>query len=171
MKFMISAALAATMAFAPVLACADTKVPEGTEFPIRIEDALSSKTATEGDRFTISLTEDVKLPDGTVLKAGYRGVGEVAVAEKNGMMGKSGKLSLRVNYLKVGDERIKLRATKASEGKGNTGNQVVGVIFLGVFAAFKGHSVEIPKGTKITAFADQDTDLVTPVAPPPSSDI
>jgi hypothetical protein len=133
-----------------------------------MEDSLSSKTANEGDRFTVSLTEDVKLPDGTVLKAGYRGVGEVAVAEKNGMMGKSGKLSLRLNYLKVGDDRIKLRATKASEGKGNTGNQVVGVIFLGVFAAFiKGHSVEIPAGTKFSAFADQDQVLATPLADAP----
>lgn len=156
------------MALAPVLACADTKVPEGTEFPVRIEEPLSSKTSNTGDRFTISLVGDVTLPDGTVLKAGYRGVGEVADAQKNGMMGKSGKLSLRVNYLKVGDERIKLRATKASEGKGNTTNQVVGVIFLGVFAAFiKGHSVDIPKGTKFSAFADTDQTLPTPLADPP----
>jgi hypothetical protein len=163
---------ASTIAAPPqsVVLPAIVKVTEGTEFPMRLEDALSSKTAQAGDRFTVSLNEDVRLPDGTILRAGYRGVGEVVVAEKNGMLGKSGKLSIRLVYLKVGDQRIRLRATKGSEGKGNTTNQVVGVVFLGVFAAFiKGHSIEIPKGTQITAFVDQDAELQTPFVPPPAA--
>jgi hypothetical protein len=77
-----------------------------------------------------------------------------------------------LNPLKVGDERIRLRATKGSEGKGNAANQVVGLVFIGVFAAFiKGHSAEIPKGTSIAAFVDQDIELQSPVPPPPAGDI
>jgi hypothetical protein len=164
-----AAATAALMVLVAGPAMAATKVSEGTELPMRLEETLSSKTANEGDRVTVSLTDDVKLSDGTVLRAGYRGVGEVTHARKSGNMGKSGQLSLSLNYLKVGDDRIKLRATKASQGKGNTTNQVVGVVFIGVFAAFiKGHSVEIPKGTKITAYVDQDAMLPTPLPPPPA---
>jgi len=163
-------ALACTALVAPTFAWAGTvKVPEGTEFPMRLEDALSSKSTQEGDRFTITLTDDVKLPDGTVLKAGYRGQGEVVHAEKSGMLGKTGKLNIRVNYLKVGEQRIRLRGAKSAEGNHNTGAQVVTVVLVGVFAAFiKGHNTEIPKGTQFSTFSDNDVDLDTPLeAPPP----
>lgn len=69
---------------------ATVKVPEGTEFPMRLEETLSSKSANEGDRFTVSLVDDVKLSDGTVLRGGYRGVGEVVDARNSGMLGKTG---------------------------------------------------------------------------------
>lgn len=136
---------------------------------MRLEEALSSKTANEGDRFTVSLIDDVRLPDGTMLRAGYRGVGEVTEARDNGMLGKTGKLNVRLNYLRVGDERIRLRAAKAAKGDNRTGTQVVTFVFLGVFAGFiKGKNVTIPKGSQITAYADEDKLLPTPLAPPPN---
>jgi hypothetical protein len=160
-------AVAWSLAAGPVLA--DTKVLEGTEFPMRLEDALSSKTAAEGDRFTVSLTEDVTLSDGTVLKAGYRGVGEVIEARSNGMMGKSGKLNVRLEYLKVGDQKVRLRAQKSVKGENRTTTQVVTFVFVGVFAGFvKGKNVSIPKGASINGFADQDVVLTAPIAPPPA---
>ena len=153
----------------PNLATAATvKVPEGTEFPMRLEDALASKTAKEGDRFTVTLVDDIKLSDGTILRAGYRGVGEIVEARKNGMLGKTGKLNIRLSYLKVGDERIRLRAAKSVQGAHNTGAQVVTVVLVGVFAGFiKGKNTEIPRGTLITAYSDQDATLETPLPPPP----
>lgn len=146
------------------------KVPEGTEFPLRLEDTLSSKTAQVGDRFTVSLDDDIKLSDGTVLRAGYRGVGEVVAAQKNGAMGRTGKLSIVINYLKVGDQRIRLRGTRAAEGDHRTGTQVATVILVGVFAGFvKGKNIEITKGTRLNAFTDQDVELNGPAIPPPPS--
>lgn len=143
-------------------------IPEGTEFPVRLEEMLSSKTAHEGDRFTVSLTEDVAMAGGEIIRAGYRGVGEIVDAQKNGMLGKAGKLNIRLTYLKVGDQRIRLRASKAAQGDHRTGAQVVTVVLVGVFAGFiKGKNTEIPRGAQITAFADQDTTLRTPLAPPP----
>jgi hypothetical protein len=163
----VALAAAWSLVAGPVLA--GTKVAEGTEFPMRLEEALSSKHAQEGDRFTVSLVEDVKLADGTVLRAGYRGVGEVVEARDNGMLGKTGKLNVRLSYLKVGDERIRLRASKAAQGDHRTGTQVVTFVFLGVFAGFiKGKNVTIPKGAQIMAYADEDKDLPTPRAAPPA---
>ena len=166
----LAAALAcAVMTATPVLAYADTiKIPEGTELPMRLEEKLSSKTSSEGDKFAVSLAEDVRLADGTILKKGYRGVGEIIHLKKSGMMGKSGEMNVRLTYLRVGDERIRLRASKGVEGKGNTGNQIVGVVLIGVFAAvIKGHNVDLAQGSSIMAYADQDTELTTPLADPP----
>jgi hypothetical protein len=84
------------------------------------------------------------------------------------MMGKSGKLNVRLNYIKVGDQRVRLRASKAAQGDHRTGTQVVTFVFVGVFAGFiKGKNTQIPKGTQVTAFADQDVVLTEPLAPPP----
>ncbi len=145
------------------------KVSEGTEFSIRIDEAISSNTSVEGDRFTVTLDDDVKLSDGTVLKAGYHGVGEVVEAQKNGMLAKTGKLNIRLVYLRVGDDRIRLRANKGAEGDVRVGSTVAAVIFLWPVAPFiRGTQVTIKKGTILRAYADQDIMLTAPVpAPPP----
>lgn len=162
----VVALVANSVAFAAM--AAPIKIPEGTEFPLRLEETISSKTATEGDRFAVSLADDVKLPDGTVLRAGYRGVGEIVEARDNGMLGKTGKLNIRISYLKVGEERIKLRANKGSKGNTRTGEQVVTVVLLWPAAFFiKGKNTSIKKGTSITAFTDQDVSLEGPIPPPP----
>lgn len=158
--------VAGSLAAGPVLA--ETKVIEGTEFVVRMEDSISSSHAHEGDRFTISLMDDVKLSDGTVLRAGYRGVGEVVEARDNGMLGKTGKLSIRLNYLRIGDQRVKLRAQRDTQGKHNTGAQVGVLLLLWPAMPFiKGKDTAIKKGTSITAFADEDLVLDMPLAPAP----
>lgn len=168
MKFKVLAAGVLAAAFVGAPALAQVKVPEGTEFSIRLEDALSSSTATEGDRFTITLDDDVKLPDGTVLRAGYRGIGEVVEARDNGMLGKSGKLNVRLLYIKVGDDRIKLRANKGAKGDVRVGATVATVILFWPAAPFiKGKDVKINKGTRMTAYADQDVELASPPPAPP----
>lgn len=168
MKFKAAAAAFAAALLASTSALAQIVVPEGTEFSMRLEEALSSSTATEGDRFTISLDEDVELADGTVLRAGYRGVGEVVEARDNGMLGKSGKLNVRLVYLKVGDERIRLRANKGAKGDVRVGATVATVILFWPAAPFiKGKDVSIKKGTRLTAYADQDVELPSPLPTPP----
>lgn len=147
---------------------APIKIEEGTEFPLRLEETISSKNASAGDRFAVSLSDDVKLSDGTVLRAGYRGVGEVTEARDNGALGKTGKLNITINYLKVGDQRIKLRANKGSKGDTRTGAQVATVVLLWPAAFFiKGKNTSIKKGTSITAFTDQDVTLDGPIPAPP----
>ena len=146
-------------------------VPEGTDIPIRIEEKLSSKTNSEGDRFTITLSDEVKLPSGMVIPAGYKGVGEVTEAEKNGMLGKAGSLNVRFDYIKIGDVRIRLRGSKGQEGKGGTGTVVVLTVLFGPLGLLaKGHNVEVKKGQEMTVFVDQDTDVPAPLAPPPRDD-
>lgn len=161
-------ALAQVAAPPEVVAPSPIKVPEGTEFVIRIEEALSSSSASEGDRFTITLDEDVELPDGTVLRAGYNGVGEVVEAQDNGMLARSGKLNIRLVYIKVGDDRVRLRATKGAEGEARIGATVATVILFWPAAPFiKGKDVSIKKGTILRAYAERDTDLTSPISPPP----
>lgn len=145
-------------------------IAEGTEFPVRFDDALSSKTNTEGDRFTISLADQVALPGGTVIHEGYRGVGEVTQAEKSGMLGKAGTLNVRFNYIKIGDVRVPLRGSKGKEGKGSVGSVVALTILFGPLGLIaKGHNVQVKQGQEMTAYVDADVEVPEPLAPPPSS--
>ena len=135
---------------------------------IRFNDHLSSGKNTEGDKFSISLDDQVKLPDGTIIPAGYSGRGEVTDAKKKGMMGQAGELNVRLDYIRVGDGRIRLRASKGGEGKGAMGATIALTVLFGPLGLLKhGHDIEIKPGQTITAYVDQDAEIETPLPPPP----
>ncbi|HEY1928903.1 MAG TPA: hypothetical protein VGG92_15680 [Caulobacteraceae bacterium] len=142
------------------------RIPEGTEVRLRLLEKLSSSTSTEGDTFEVVTDEEIRLPDGTTLPAGYSGRGEVTRAEHNGWLGKSGQLDIRLDYMKVGDTRVHLRGIKGREGDSNTGNLIAATVLFGVVGfAVHGHSVVYPEGTMLTAYVDTDTDISLPGAP------
>lgn len=135
---------------------------------IRFEDRLSSATNRGGDQFSIRLDDDVTLSDGTIVRSGYRGRGEVTDAEKRGMMGRAGTLNVRLNYVRIGDTRVRLRGNKGGEGKGAVGATVALTVLFGPLGLIKrGHDIEINPGQTITAFVDDDAELMLPLAAPP----
>ena len=85
---------------------------EGTEANLKFAQDISSKTAAEDDRVNFELAEDLKVGDVTVAKAGAKAVGTVTHVKKAGMMGKGGELNVRLEYVKIGDSRIRLRAKR-----------------------------------------------------------
>ncbi len=163
-----AAAPVAAPAPTPPPAPKKTKLSEGTEFIIRFNERLSSATNKAGDTFTISLDDDVRLTDGTMIRAGYRGRGEVTDANKRGFMGKAGELNVRFDYIRIGDQRVRVRATKGSEGKGALGATVALTVIFGPLGLLKrGHDIEIASGQTLVAYADNDYELDLPIAPPP----
>ena len=97
---------------APVLERPLERIPEGTEVRVRLDEQLSSATSSSGDTFSISTDEDIRLADGAVIPSGYRGRGEVTAAHKKEMLGKAGEISVRLDYIRIGDVRVHLRAAK-----------------------------------------------------------
>ena len=152
----------------PAVVAASIRIPEGTEMLIRFDEGLSSARNVQGDKFSISLEDTVDLGGGTILGAGYAGRGEVTSAQKKGFMGQAGELNVRLEYIRIGDTRIRLRANKAGEGKGALGATVALTVLFGPLGLLKrGHDIAITPGQTITAFVDQDITLSLPVPPPP----
>lgn len=148
---------------APSITPATLHIPEGTELSIKFDDDVSSASATVGDEFTIESVDPVTLPDGQVLPAGLKGVGEVTAAHKRGMMGKGGELSVRLDYLRLGSAHIRLRGAKGGSGKDSTGATVALVVLFGPLGLLKhGHEMTINKGQKVVAYVDQDIDVPLP---------
>lgn len=137
---------------------------EGTEVKLKFLDALSSKTATEGDPVNLELDEPLKVGDVVVVKPGAKAVGEVTNAKKAGMMGRAGDLSIRLDHLVADDTRVKLRGSKGKEGEGKEGTAVALTVLFGPIGLIKhGKNVEVKPGTPLTAYVDEDVAL--PPAP------
>jgi hypothetical protein len=142
-------------------------VPEGTEIHIAIEDPLSSKTSVAGDEFAFKTTQAIHLPDGTVLPEGYSGRGEVTDVEKKGMLGKAGHLSVRLEYITVGNVRVRLRRSTGVEGKSGVGTTVaLALIVSPLFLMHHGAEAVIPKGQAMTAVVDEEAHIANPPPPP-----
>jgi hypothetical protein len=130
---------------------------DGSDVKLKFAEAVSSKTATEGDSVNLVLDEDLKVGNVVVAKAGSKAVGTVTHAKKAGMMGKAGELNMRLEYLKVGDDRVKIRGSKGKEGEGKEGTAVALTVLFGPLGLIKhGKNVDVKEGTQLTAFVDQD---------------
>jgi hypothetical protein len=135
---------------------------EGTDVKLKFAQELSSKTANEDDPVNLVLDEDLKVGDATVAKAGAKALGTITHAKKAGMMGKGGELNMRLEYVLVGDSRVRVRGTKGKEGEGKVGTAVALTVLFGPIGLIKhGKNVEIKEGTPLMAYVDRDT----PVTP------
>jgi hypothetical protein len=136
------------------------RLKEGTEVMLKFTDTLSSKTVTEGDKVNFILSEDLKVRDVVVAKAGATAVGEIVHAKKAGHMGKGGELNIRLNYLKAGDNRVRLRGSKGKEGDDKQGTAIALTVLFGPLGLLKhGKQIEVPAGTPLTAYVEEDVEL------------
>ena len=156
---------ASTQADSPVAATpappAKLVLADGTDVALTFDQDLSSKTAAEGDPVTCVLAEDLKVGDVIVAKAGSKAIGEVTNAKKAGMMGKAGELNIRMDYLKVGDTKVKLRGSKGKEGQSGTTSAIVLTVLFGPIGLIKhGHDIDIKKGAALKVYVGDDIGLV-----------
>jgi hypothetical protein len=124
-------------------------VPALTPVTVRLEELVSSNENKAGDRFRITVAEDVRIGEQLVVPAGSAGEGEVIHAAKSGAGGKAGELILAARYVRVGDIDIRLRSFALGVvGKDQTGNSLAASMIIGPFAMFvKGGVVIVPPDT------------------------
>lgn len=130
---------------------------EGTVVPLKFVSALSSKTANEGDPVEFVLDQELKVGDAVIVAKGSHAVATVSAAKKAGMVGRPGELSVQIQYLISGSNHVRVRGTKGREGDSKTGATVALAVLFGPIGLIKhGKNVEIPAGTDLTAYVDQD---------------
>jgi hypothetical protein len=135
---------------------------EGTDVNLKLAQALSSKTAAAGDSVELVLDQDLIVANSVVAKKGSRAVATVSNAKKAGMAGRGGELNLRLEYLKAGDTRVKLRGVQAKNGDNKTGATVGLVVAFGVLGFMKhGKQAEVKEGTPVKAYIDEDVQVAS----------
>jgi hypothetical protein len=130
---------------------------EGELVSLKFAADLNSKTAHEGDPVEFLLDDDLKVGDSILVPKGAHAVATVTDAKKAGMMGRPGELSVQMQYLMSGSNHVRIRGTKGREGDSKTGATVALTLLFGPIGLIKhGKNVDIPAGTALTAYVDQD---------------
>jgi hypothetical protein len=143
----------------PAPAAVEVMIPDSTEIFLSTIDELSSKTARTGDLVDLRVDEDVIVEGKKVILAGTRARAEITDARKSGFAGKSGRLTLKIlSTTAVDGSKVPLLSSRGSQGGGNLGASVaVAVLVSPLGLLIKGHSANIPAGTKVRAIVDGRT--------------
>jgi hypothetical protein len=150
------AAPAAAAVAAPAVASVAGTLPANTDVMLRMDQELNSKSAKQGDRFNMTVVNDVLNNGLVVIPAGTRGVGEVTYRTGKGSFGKSGKMEIELKHLELDNRRIPITGKYRQEGEGGTTATVVTAVLVGVFSAFvTGKSAIVPQGRELLAQTDE----------------
>lgn len=128
-------------------------LPALTPIYLRIDAELSSRKSRKGDRFPLSVHEDVMVDGVVVIPAGSAGEGEVVHAARSGMGGKPGELVLAARHVRVGGREIRLRSMFiGGTGDDRVDPSVAATILFGIPGTFiVGGVIRIPSGTIASA--------------------
>jgi len=118
---------------------------EGTEITLRMAQDVSSRAARPGEPVELTLAEDLKVGDVLVAQKGARALGEVVQGKRPDFWGEAGEVSLRVHFLRVGDEKVEIRGAIGSAGTR--------------YVVIRGSQAVIKAGTLVKAFIAKDTEV------------
>lgn len=163
-----------------VYACsAQIVIPEGTKVRVRLDQSVSSSTATEGQTVEFSVTDAVRIGNTVVIPEGARVTGTVTEAEGKKRLGRAGKLDFSIDRVKTaGGQWIPLRYT-VNKKAGQSHVWSTGILTAGVAAVFwpaapvmllrKGKDITVNREVAFDVFTDADHTMpqtVSRIAPP-----
>ena len=139
----------------------------GTEVPFRLLEEITTKgkKLRVGNRARMETSEPIVVNGVTVIPAGTPAVAEITDVKNKGMWGKSGKFTARLLYMTVNGRQIRLSG--GFDDKGTAGGigavAVSAFVFLPAGFFMTGTSAQLPAGTVVKGFIDEDVPLVLPV--------
>lgn len=128
--------------------------PAGTPMALTTRTELTTKEARSGDRFYLEVAEPLRYHNQVVIPAGAVAVGEVVRSQRNGHLGKKGKIDVRLLYVDTPNGAVRLSGTAADEGKSGTVASVATIAFVSILGGFliHGTSARLPAGTVVKAY-------------------
>lgn len=164
----VFAPVAAAPVFAPVSGNAVLRT--GTEVPLRLSEELTTKhkSLRIGQRFRMETTVPVVVQGVTVIPVGSPAVGEITEVRNKGGWGKSGHFGARILSVTANGRQIRLSGAFDDKGKaGGVGAVAVStLIFLPAGFFMTGTSAQLPVGTPVKGFVDEDVQLALSASAP-----
>lgn len=123
---------------------------EGVPIQLAVAEEVNSSTHRAGDTFRLTVLNDMRIGDTTVIPRGTPAQAEITWRTGKGAFGKSGKLEFSLRHIELGGQRIPISGNFRQEGEGNTIATGVGIIAIGVFAGFiTGKRARLPVGREL----------------------
>ena len=147
-----------------------SEVPVGTEFDVRLQNSLTSKTAQVEDRFEATTMVDLREGDKVIVPAGSAMRGVISSVTKAGRVERKGALTVAFDQITIHGRAYPIRATvtqaiesegiRGEAGKLGTGAGV-GAIIGGILGGVKGAlaGILIGGGGMVAATEGQDVEL------------
>jgi hypothetical protein len=142
----------------------------GTEVSLRMLETVNSnnKSLREGARIRMEVAQPIMLGNSVVIPAGSPATAEITEVRRKGMWGKSGRIEARVLNVRVGDRLIRLSGTFDDKGVTGTAGVVTSIALVPLAGFFvTGTSANIPAGSGVKAFLDEDLRIAIAPAPAP----
>jgi hypothetical protein len=143
----------------------------GTEVSLRMLETVNSnnKSLREGARIRMEVAQPIMLGNSVVIPAGSPATAEITEVRRKGMWGKSGRIEARVLNVRVGDRLIRLSGTFDDKGVTGTAGVVTSIALVPLAGFFvTGTSANIPAGSGVKAFLDEDLRIAVASAPAPA---
>ncbi|BDD66869.1 hypothetical protein Sj15T_18900 [Sphingobium sp. TA15] len=140
-------------------------LPAGTPVRLMVLKEINSRTARLGDRFKLRVDEPIYINGVPVVPVGSTAWGEIASVEKNGAVGKGGRLGAKLLYLDLPSGQVRLRGDYADRGGGNGAGVVLAVVGFGLLGLLTGgDSARLKAGDIFTGYVDGPSPLPSPPA-------
>lgn len=122
---------------------------------------VNSRIAKTGDRIDLRVNAPVILDDQIAIPVGAVAHAEVVAVSGTSAAGGRGQLSIRLITVETAWGPIKLSGSKGTEGAGNTGGVVLGVIGFGLLGLLtKGGNAVLKGGDLLTGHIDEGENQV-----------
>ena len=129
-------------------------IPSGTQLTIVLGDAIDTKTANDGDRFSATLGAPITVGGSIVLPVGTRASGTVVTSHSAGKFNGNAVLALTLDTLRLGGNPYSIQTSEFEDaGKGRGKRTAVGAGGGAAFGAIVGALAGGGKGAAIGALA------------------
>lgn len=139
-------------------------IAEGTALLLTLEQEVSTATAKEGQRVSLSIAKNVLAGSVVVIPAGTKATATISSAGKKTMFRRAPKLRLTLNSLQLPDgQPVRLRSSRTAASDKTRGGEIDAASLIEKPAdAAKIQDITLPKGTQITAYLDAAVKLGPP---------
>lgn len=129
-------------------------LPMGTPLMLRTRTQISTKDNKPGDRVYLEVAESVSFRGQIVIPIGAPVFAEVSMVQRNGHVGRKGKLQIRLISAETPNGPVRLTGTAYDEGRSGTALSVGTMLFVSALGGYfiHGTSAQLPSGTPVQAY-------------------
>jgi hypothetical protein len=127
-------------------------LPANSEVVLTMNSTVTSKSHRLGEKFSLTVAQDVKANGMTVIPRGTRAVAQITRRDGKGGFGKAGKMDFTFRYLDHNGMQIPIEGRHHQQGDSRTGATVGAVVAAGLVGGLlvKGKSAKIEEGREFT---------------------